>query len=185
MTTGCILRYTRFDVEAETLDALAGQEIGPWLYAEKPADTVLIWLSDAPEYRTPWHAWRHGRIFGPEREFAWWREAEGLFTCRLLAETAHPGPEWGTAEEYVAIAYQAESTLLHGLLDMENVDPPTWSEARIPRYLSYPVAAAGLTIDTRAVLLTQRYHGPSGDTLSRLTAVSTLTPEIRGEADAG
>lgn len=184
MAQESIYRYVRRGVAAADLNALVEAQPGDWFYGERPPDTVLVWASGALDGGLAWADWRHGRRFGPEGELAWWPEAGGAFTCRLLAGPGAAG--WEGATEYTAADDEVNETLLHGLYD-EDSDPPTWSEARIPRYLAYPVEDNAPGLNTRAVLLTRGYRGPAGDRLERLLAVETkdMTPKTEGQAAGG
>lgn len=170
MAQESIYRYVRRSVSAEELAILAADHSGSWFYGERPQDTVLIWALDARQSGVPGHAWWHARLFGPDGELAWWREADDTFTCRLLGVADIIG--WGEGVAYVAVDGVSSETLLHGEYD-EDSNPPTWSEARIPRVFGYPVETGTPDLDTRAVLLTRTYRGPDGDLVGRLLAVET------------
>lgn len=172
MAQEIIHRYIRRAVSPADLATLAGDHSGRWFYGERPQDTVLTWAADVQQTGIPWQAWRHARLFGVDSELSWWREADGTFTCRLLAGSDVTG--WGEGYEYTAVEGVPSETLLHGEYD-ENSNPPTWSEARIPRTFNYPVDADTPDLDTRAVLLTFAYRGPDGDIVDRLLAVETRT----------
>jgi hypothetical protein len=170
MAQETIYRYVRRDVSGADLNDLAQNHPGPWFYGESPQDTVLIWAAGVPPTGAPWRAWRHARRFGSDGELSWWREADDTFTCRLLTGTDVAG--WGERVEYTAVEGVPGATLLHGEYD-ESSEPPTWSEARIPRVFGYPVETEVPDLDTRVVLLTRTYRGPDGDLVDRLVAVET------------
>ena len=117
----------------------------------------------------------HGRVFAAEGELAWWRLSPDRFECRhLTAGAVLPFNGWQT--DMIGADAQHEHHLLHGLVDLtENnvpADPPTWSDARIPRYMSYPVLAdSTVTRASRVVLETQMCVAASGQRLQRLVGV--------------
>lgn len=76
--------------------------------------------------------WRSGRLFNSSYELQWERRNE-TFSLRLLTEGDWPegwkGTEFDTGEEI--------SLLLFG--ERKRDSDPGWREARIPRWLKYPV----------------------------------------------
>jgi hypothetical protein len=163
--------YVVHNVSPASLGDLLQSEVWPWLYAERMEATELMFLADALEADVPWQRWQHGRAFGSESELAWWRQPDERYQVRLLAEGALPaGLAWGEAvAQWTPWSDKAEATLLHGTLDGETGDRPSWSEARIPRWLHYPVTEQ--PAPERVVLLTLVYQRNGIPGLTRLVGV--------------
>jgi hypothetical protein len=156
-----------------------------WVYAERMADTGLGTVVDlvngkplgAPENGchpgVKLERWEHGRAFGPEIEIDWWREGE-VFRLRALSNSDLPGPvEWLELEEEATLAAVGgpRLVLLHGSYDTGSAPTrPTWSEARVPRHLAYPVQFGGLA-PQRVALLGQDYARQGIVVLTRLIEV--------------
>jgi hypothetical protein len=152
---GTVTTRTAANVTTATLAKLLawGRDEGwQWLYGEGVTEIVLTWLAPALAAEpAAWPQWTHGRAFGPSGEVSWWLEADGHYRLRCLSEAdAQPladeiawseavtwqrwpvGNHWGNASE----------TLLHGSFDSGRTQASgqsSWSDARIPRYLHYPV----------------------------------------------
>ncbi len=158
-----------------------------WAYAEREADTGLGTCYDLREGRplgaphdgnrpgVPLQQWQHGRAFGPGLEVAWWREVTGY---RLRAVTEGPlpaGVAWESASAALHPVGQPYLVQLHGSLDAESdPDRPTWSEARIPRHLTYPVTGAGDGPPVRVALQVQALAQEGRVVLIRLLEVIGL-----------
>jgi hypothetical protein len=109
-----------------------------------PADTTFVLLEriehiefvtkrDATDKRLFDQHWTSGRLFNAEWELQWEKQGDA-FQLRLLTEGNLPDgwqvTEFETVEE--------TSLLLFG--DRKRDTEPGWREARIPRWLEYPVA---------------------------------------------
>jgi hypothetical protein len=194
------------------------QQAWPWLYGEAMLGSALTTLPPLLAGDPPgWQAWTHGRAFGPESELSWRRQEDGRYRLRLLQDSGAPPPgvDWGagqTWEVWVAPAAQTPAaqtpaaqtpaaqtpaaqtplpTLLHGTLDdgrSRESGQASWSEARIPRYLTYPVQIdlerLAEDVNVRVTLSVQAYaqHGVVG-----LTRLCHLAPQmiVKEAADEG
>lgn len=162
------------DVPAETVTALLTQAGSkwPWVYAERPETTELLWLAAV---QPNWQQWPYARAFGPESELSWQQQANGRYTLRLLTDSTPPvlaGLDWGAATSWQPFGRE-QSTWLHGRLDEDRSEAQgelTWSEARIPRWLAYPLAAEAAPPE-RVVLQVQTYAQDGIVGLTRLLAV--------------
>lgn len=144
------------NVSASVLAPLLSGNHWRWLYGERREATELCWLADALAAAVPWQRWRHARLFNNNSELAWWQTGNDSYRLRLLATDAPPRAEgitWYPGTTWQAVGNPV-ATLLHG----ERDDQPhaegrtSWSEARIPRWLFYPVPP---TTATRVALLVQ------------------------------
>ena len=170
-----IRAYVVPGVAAADLKPLLSLEQWPWFYGERLEATGLTWRTDWLHSPVPWEHWRHGRLFGPSSELAWWHQSPGLFRLRLLSQTDPPpvtGFAWGEGQIWLAQKQQQE-TLLHGLLspDWQPGDKPLWGEARVPHWQSYPIYPRGDTPPTRGTLLTQTCWLDKLTPIARLVAV--------------
>ncbi len=132
-----------------------------WAYAERMEDIVLTWRDALLDGAVALERWGHGRAFGPEMEVSWWRRGEGYEVRAITAAeqppTCIPWTRWDTD------SWQAEDdhvTLLIGEHDADRqADVPTWSAARIPRYLLYPVEiSTGEKPPSRVALVARAYR---------------------------
>jgi hypothetical protein len=179
-------------VSGDDLDALLawgeGEGTWPWLYGEAETGLLLQKLADA---RAEWKAWRHGRAFGPAAELDWWEEEggryRGRYRLRFLAASVAPPDDpalpWSDAEEWDAWDDEPAVTLLHGTYDRDRSqtqERPSWSEARIPRWLHYPVdvPAADAPEALRAVLVSRAYAQNGIVGLNRLIEIRTEIVEV-------
>jgi hypothetical protein len=153
-----------------------------WLYGEAETGVELAYLAGMD-----WRLWPHGRAFGEQAELAWWRQADGRYQLRLALETGSlptiTGITWGSPETWWVWEPEAARTLLHGRYDVgrsQEIGQASWSEARIPRWLHYPVsvdAAQPKPELVRAVLLTQSYRQQDGLVgLTRVVGLETWQP---------
>lgn len=153
-----------------------------WLYSEAETGVELTYLAGVD-----WRLWPHGRAFGEQAELAWWWQADGRYQLRLSLDTGRPpditGMTWGSPETWRSWRKDVVQTLLHGRYDVgraEEIGQASWSEARIPRWLHYPVtvdAAQPKPELVRAVLLTQSYQRQDGLVgLTRLVGLETWQP---------
>ena len=115
-----------------------------WVYAERVSDVVLDELQEWLAGPVGLENWLHGRAFSSEMEIAWWQE-ESMFSLRACIENGTPptGPTWQPDPGGSQLTRQSEEEmLLFGEYDPEkgDIQQPTWSTARIPRYLTYPVS---------------------------------------------
>lgn len=172
--------YFTSQVTQPTLLALlqASQDTWPWLYVETVTDTELLWLQPALAETGWWNKSFHGRAFGPKSELAWWRVADDTYELRLLTVASPPlaeGVVWGEAIPWEPWG-TAIWTRLYGELDTDRSQQSgisTWSEARIPRYLAYPLEGKP---STRVLLKTQAYARDGIVGLTRLLAVAGDPP---------
>lgn len=169
-------QYTATAVSADALYQLLQAGSWPWLYAERMEGTELLRLAEALAAALPWTRWAHGRAFGPESQLTWWRQADAHYQLHLLTEGVAPGGNiaWQAGEPLTADPpYQS---LLFGTYDDDSKDGvPSWSEARIPRRLHYPLPADSQPAAQVALRLQNlRYHGVAIGT--RLLAVEPMSP---------
>lgn len=185
---GTLMIRTAGEVSLETLRQVLGHADLRWVYAERTADTGLGTVADllageplgAPrDGRRPGvelARWEHGRAFGPHLEIDWWRDGE-TFRLRALSEdTLPPGVDWQEPDDgpsLVAVGAPRAMTL-YGTLDKNDEksppDRPTWSEARVPRHLAYPVPFES-SPSARVALLGQDYARRGVVVLTRLVGV--------------
>jgi len=179
-----IIRTAR-EVNLETLRQVLASADLRWVYAERMADTGLGTVADllageplgAPKDGSrpgiELERWEHGRAFGPQMEVDWWREGE-TFRLRALSESKLPeGVNWQEPDNGPAsVAMGApRAMMLHGTHDEKSPsDRPTWSEARVPRHLAYPVQV-GSPPPERVTLLGQDYARRGVVVLTRLVGV--------------
>jgi len=140
-----MIEYRAYQVTQSDLAGGLDSSDWQWLYYEAVAEINLTWFDHLPEN---WTQWRHGRAFTHDKELAWWRQTNSLYTARLLL-TQPPLPptdaiSWGQGRRWEKIPNSQTQFLLHGTLDQDAGNPssdlPSWSEARIPRWLHYPIA---------------------------------------------
>jgi len=178
--------YTRTAVDETAVDAVAAwcaaNNRCVWLYGEAETGVELARFAAGN-----WRLWPHGRAFGEEVELAWWLEADGRYQLRLCLETGGPpavsGVTWGSPEIWHLRDSAATKTLLHGSYDVEGsqtIGQGSWSEARIPRWLHYPLdvdPAEPKPEEVRAVLLTQPYNRQDGlAIMTRLVGLGKWRP---------
>lgn len=178
MTTESVTCYIAEGASPEALQAVLGADRWEWFYGERADDTVLLrWTPVATFDATPY---RHARLFGPTQgELTWWRNASHQFTCRWLSAEAPPAPLPWTVIGSFHSRPDDSLTLLYGEWDENSFDPPTWSEARIPRFFIYPVGSkVSPNVTTRVVLTIRRYDNPTGQSLTRLVAMDTLEIQL-------
>jgi len=172
-------------VSLEALRRVLAENNLRWVYAERMADTGLGTVADllageplgAPKDGSrpgvELARWKHGRAFGPDLEVDWWREGEA-FRLRALSEATLPqGVEWqepGDGPALVAVGAPRAMTLYGTHDEKSPPDRPTWSEARVPRYLAHPVHIDG-SPPSRVALLGQDYAQRGVVVLTRLVGV--------------
>ncbi len=175
-------------VDLKTLRQVLSDPRLIWVYAERMADTGLGTVDDllndsplgAPEDGNrpgvKLERWEHGRAFGPDLEIDWWREGE-VFRLRALVEGDLPkGVEWSEPEDGAALVAVgvSRSILLYGTHDKKpSPDQPTWSEARVPRHMAYPVQFEG-SPPHQVMLVGQDYARLGVVVLTRLVEVVPL-----------
>lgn len=164
-------------VAAAALEALLSQssEPWPWFYGERSETTELFWLEDV---LSTWQQWTYGRVFGPQSELVWWQRGNGRYDLRLLTDGPPPAVtdfSWGQPAAWEAHG-EAGQTLLHGQLDEDRTktrDQATWSEARIPRWLAYPLKTEADNVPKRVILTTQTYAQAGIVGFTRLLSVDS------------
>lgn len=173
--------YTDQNVTASALRQALTDPRLRWVYAERMEDIVLTACTGWPPDGVPLERWCHGRAFADELELCWWlRDSErddsddgARYDVRAITVGDAPAAE--------AIHWQAkaidddEGTVSQWLLigeqdtDRES-DRPSWSVARIPRYLYYPVPEQKIPPE-RVAVWTKAYRHAGITTLHRLLAV--------------
>jgi hypothetical protein len=178
---------TALGVDVEGLHQLLAVPDLRWVYAERMADTGLGTLADllageplgAPKGTSRpgvgLEQWEHGRAFGPGLEIDWWRKGEA-YCVRALAEGDLPGGgnglDWEEGPELAATG-KPRTVLLHGTLDPKwSPERPTWSEARVPRHLAYPVPVGNPSPPRRVALWAQDYERDGVVVVTRLIEVT-------------
>lgn len=168
-------QYTATGVTAAALRHALQDERLTWVYAERMENIVLDWRTewlkspDAPEH------WMHGRAFGPELELRWEQRQDG-FEVRVITDGGAPPNGLACSEIPFDLAADEDEQrlLLVGERDRDRPsDRPTWSVARIPRYLAYPADGSAAR-----VALAQRVYRKSGQ------VVATRLLRVEEVADA-
>lgn len=168
---------TATEVPLPVLQELLDAVTWTWAYAERQADIVLTGRERFLSGSVPLAQWGHGRVFDEHLELSWWRQDE-RYDLRWIAGGASSPPEritW-TAVDTTAWTAEEQHWLLVGEYDKDRENEvPTWSEARIPRYLPYPVdLEAGATPPDRVALVARIYqvqHMPHTTRLLRVEEV--------------
>jgi hypothetical protein len=173
--------YTAQNVTASALRQALTDARLRWVYAERMEDIVLTACAGWPPDEAPLERWRHGRAFADELELCWWRRGSGR-------ASEHDGVRYdvraitaGDAPATEAIDWQAQALadwkaapsqwLLIGEQDTDREsDCPSWSVARIPRYLYYP-APEQETPPERVAVWATAYRHAGITTLHRLLTV--------------
>lgn len=152
-----------------------------WFYAERMEDVTLCWMPDLEKEQTWPQEWLEGRAFGAKVELDWWREGE-QYQLRWLGVTPPTQAQditWKDGPMLQAIGSERQ-IVLRGELDESTADVhPTWSEARTPRRLSYPVAPTGEEWPRRVALIVQDYGTDSRIHLTHLLRVVGYQEESR------
>lgn len=170
MAEAGIQEWVAKGVDAAAFSQLITSLALPWIYAERKETTVLAWLNEVQSQFLPQEQWRHGRVFGPDGELAWWRNRSGMYELRWLGETATTPPEgvsWQEIGKRNAL-FGPVSTLLHG--DSGDGSSARWGEARIPAYQRYPVEG----VPVRVRLQIQYYQGDGVSPIARLVTVDGI-----------
>ncbi len=134
-------RFLAENVTESALAAALRDARVQWVYAESPAATALVWAETFPPAAAPLANWHHGRAFGETLEMAWWRQGDA-YQVRTLATGSPPANPLGEADPEAAQYRPAAENhfLLVGERDEDRpAETPTWSAARVPQYLAYPV----------------------------------------------
>ncbi len=178
--------YHVMDTAADIVETILTQEAKqwPWLYAERPETTDLLWLTAS---LPNWQRWVVARAFGPTSEFSWRRQGNGRYDLRLLTDESPPqikAFDWGKSANWDVWTSDnnPHPTLLHGQLDTDRSKErgiATWSEARIPRWLTYPLPQNGDDFPNQVTLLTQTYAQNGIVGITRLLSVQPA-PEKSG-----
>jgi len=179
-----IVRTAR-EISLDTLRQVLAHSNLQWAYAERMADTGLGTIADLLEGEplgspkdgnrpgVGLERWEHGRAFGPDLEIDWWREGE-TFRLRGLSESALPEEiTWtepnGSSPPTVVGTLRVMT--LYGIHDKaSSPERPTWSEARVPRYLAYPIQCDDQP-PQRVTLLGQDYARRGVVVMTRLVGV--------------
>lgn len=143
-----------------------------WAYAERVEDIVLTWRDALLGDTVPLERWSHGRAFSQELEVCWWRR-DGGYKVRAIVSAGKPpaGIAWTLLNTDNWQATGDHAALLIGEHDTDRSgDVPTWSAARIPRYLPYPVPMSG-TLPTRVALVARAYRSGGIVVTQRLVRV--------------
>lgn len=186
-------------VSVEALRTILEDERLRWAYASRMEDTGLGWIrdllagealgavSDDRRPGVPLARWEEGRAFGPDLEVDWWREEDAYRLRALLEDGDGPkakGVSWSEASEEQLIAKGERYVVLHGTRDESSGNPPSWSEARVPRPLAHPYEPeADEALPERIAMRCEDYARNSIVTLTRLIAVVPVDEE-GGNRDA-
>ncbi len=142
-----------------------------WVYAKRLEDIVLAaragWLGSG----IPLERWEYGCAFGPDLELSWWQRDDGYNVRAITAETPPENVAWTALD---MAGWQADDPvpwLLVGEYDADRKsNVPTWSTARIPRYLAYPVPDLDAPPE-RVVLVAQTFRQAGHVAICRLVRV--------------
>ena len=130
-----------------------------WAYAERLENIVLTWHDALLNDATPLERWLHGRAFSQELEVCWWQRDDD-YEVRATVSAGKPpsGITWTPLNTGSWQAADDQVALLVGDHDADRPgNVPTWSAARIPRYLPYPVPVSG-TSPARVALVARAYQ---------------------------
>lgn len=171
--------YTAKSVAPQALRQSLADSRLKWVYAESLSDTILAYTEDflRNENGENLLRWEHGRAFDEALELDWWRTGQ-TFRLRLLTEAGVlDGIKWNEPEALVLQPVQDEPypLRLHGTRDEHTAssERPTWSEARIPRYMTYPIQIGkGQEPPHRVVLRALDYARAGCVVLTRLVEVA-------------
>jgi hypothetical protein len=154
--------YSAQSVPSAALKVVLEDERLRWVYAERMEDIVLTWCQDWLNSPIPLECWCHGRAFGPELEVSWWRRDDSYDVRSIVVAGDRPRDIAWVALDTKEWQRDAEQTiLLTGEHDTDrSTCVPTWSAARIPRYLPYPVEVGEML--PRRVGLVQCVYRVSG-----------------------
>jgi hypothetical protein len=165
------------EVPLSVLQELLDTVMWTWVYAERQADIVLTGRERFLSGSVPLAQWAHGRVFNRQLELSWWRQEE-RYDLRWISEGSSPPPEsitW-TAVDTTAWTAEDQHWLLVGEYDRDRErEVPTWSEARIPRYLPYPIEVEeGATPPDRVALVARSYQVQHIPQTTRLLRVEEM-----------
>lgn len=177
--------YTAESVAPKTLRQLLADSKLRWVYAESLLDTILAYTGDFLPDKDLLQ-WEHGRAFDELLELDWWRTGQ-TFRLRLLTEGDGLGSvDWNESEAVLQPVQRDPYPLrLHGTYDKgsDEAGPPTWSEARIPRKLAYPVLVdEGAGPPERVPLRALDYTRAGCVVLTRLVGVAAESDGREGSA---
>jgi hypothetical protein len=145
-----------------------------WVYAKRLEDIVLARRDDWAASGIPLARWEYGCAFGPELELCWWRRdhgGDGYDARAITAQTPPDGSAWTAWDMTDWLPDPPAPWLLVGERDEDRAGAvPTWSTARIPRYLTYP-ASDPTAPPERVALVAQTYRQADCVTLHRLLRV--------------
>lgn len=166
--------YVASGVSAEALTEALRDPRLRWVYAERMEDTVLAWHEAWLRTPVSLDRWTHGRAFGEEAELRWQKGERGYEVRAIAVGVAPTGIGWKAepCDDWEANPYE-QRLLLVGDRDRDRPSPqPTWSAARIPRYLAYPVAAPARA--TRVALVQRVYRRNGAIVTTRLLRVEEV-----------
>ena len=168
--------HTAESVAPRALRQLLADSDLRWVYAESLTDTILAYTGDFLLGKDKdLLQWEHGRAFDETLELDWWRTGQA-FRLRVLTEgDALDGVDWKGPEATLQPVQPAPYPLrLHGTYDKDSADTgrPTWSEARIPRHMAYPVKVGEGNPPDRAALRALDYTHAGCVVLTRLVEVA-------------
>lgn len=171
--------YTAEGVAPRTLRQLLGDSHLKWVFAESLSDTILAYTGDFLRDGNDESLlqWEHGRAFDEALELDWWCTGQ-TFRLRLLTEgDILDGVDWNEPDSVVQPVQDEPYPLrLHGKYDKKHTaspERPTWSEARIPQHIAYPVEVGeGEKPPERVVLRALDYAHAGCVVLTRLLGVA-------------
>ncbi len=170
--------HTAEGIAPKTLRQLLSDSNLRWVYAESLTDTILAYTGDfLPDKDKDLLQWEHGRAFDEALELDWWC-TEQTFRLRLLTEgDILDGVDWNEPDSVVQPVQDEPYPLrLHGKYDKKHTaspERPTWSEARIPQHIAYPVEVGeGEKPPERVVLRALDYARTGCVVLTRLVGLA-------------
>lgn len=146
-----------------------------WVYGERMEDIVLITRTRWLDQEITLEHWHHGRAFAPALELSWWQRNGERYEVRAITAGDPPtGIDWDLWESDWD-SWQPDATIPWLLVgehdtDRESDRGPSWSVARIPRYLYYPVPELDAP-STRVAAQARAYRQQGMITLHRLLEV--------------
>lgn len=184
-----LFQYNATNVDKEVLYSFIGQQDGlTWVYFENETQVEMVRLEYALSATDRFPNWELARIFGDFSELRCSKQENGKFELNYFTEDTQFKDKTGLDWNLPIVWYRRgvpSQTLLHGTFDVKSsqeLGRGSWSEARIPRWLHYPVDVDVTQPDQealRVVLITQDYYAEDQSVpLTRLLRLETRMLEV-------